>query len=188
MGGISEEGVLWLENQMKAENHKILLQIHNCWRLFWCSTYHENHRLQLQLRSGFCKLWLCCKMNVRVKPKVKWHWYGEKLVQLCKRKLDFVVTLDDVIGVDNVAIIVEATRDEFVSEVLIERHGAIWWCHDIRRTGRKWQYWRWKYHYSYGIIQHDMNCWVLCSDQQILYGFVLGMNKILQQFAKKSLL
>lgn len=97
MGGISEEGVLWLENQMKAENCKILLIIHNCWRLFWYSTYHEKHRLQLQLRSGFCKLSLCCKMNVRVKLKVKWHWYGEKLAKLCKRKLDFVVTLDDVL-------------------------------------------------------------------------------------------
>jgi len=33
MGGISEEGILGLENQMKAENCKILLLIHNCWSL-----------------------------------------------------------------------------------------------------------------------------------------------------------
>jgi len=44
---------------------------------------------------------------VRVKLKVQWHWYGEKLAKLCKRKLDCEVTLDDVIGVDNIAIIVE---------------------------------------------------------------------------------
>jgi hypothetical protein len=44
-------------------------------------------------------------MNVTVKLKVQWHWYGEKLADLCKRKLDFEVTLDDVIGVDNVAVV-----------------------------------------------------------------------------------
>lgn len=48
-------------------------------------------------------------MNVGVKLKVKWHWCGEKLAELCKRKLDFVVTLDDVIGVDNVAVVEELT-------------------------------------------------------------------------------
>jgi hypothetical protein len=32
-------------------------------------------------------------MNARVKLKVQWHWYGEKLADLCKRKLDFEVTL-----------------------------------------------------------------------------------------------
>ena len=30
---------------------------------------------------------------MRVKLKVQWHWYGEKLADLCKRKLDFEVTL-----------------------------------------------------------------------------------------------
>ena len=58
----------------------------------------------------FCKLQFCCKMNVRMKPKVQWHWHGVKLAKLCKRKLDFEVTLDDVIGMDNIAIIVEAMQ------------------------------------------------------------------------------
>ena len=94
---------------MKAENCKILLLIHNCWRLFWYSMYHGKHQLQLQLGSGFCKLRFCRKMNVRVKLKVQWHWYSEKLAKLCKRKLDFEMTLVDV-GVDNIAIIVEAMQ------------------------------------------------------------------------------
>ena len=46
---------------------------------------------------------------MRVKLKAQWHWYGEKLAKLCKRKLDCGVTLDDVIGVDNIAVFEELT-------------------------------------------------------------------------------
>ena len=49
-------------------------------------------------------------MNVRVKLKAQWLWYGEKQAKLCKRKLDYGMTLYDVIGVDNIAIIVEAMQ------------------------------------------------------------------------------
>jgi hypothetical protein len=49
-------------------------------------------------------------MTVRVKLKVKWHWYGKKLADLCQRKLYFEMTLDDVIGMGSVAIIVETMQ------------------------------------------------------------------------------
>jgi hypothetical protein len=57
-------------------------------------------------------------MTVRVKLKVKWHWYGEKLADLWK--LDFEVILGDVIGVDSVAVVEELT----MSKTLMARNGV----------------------------------------------------------------